>query len=219
MISVKKINKKVVYVIGFILLLITGMVYKFFAKGNLDGITVLSATNVSDSVQSSVSSLAGSGEETDPVIRKISVYICGEVNTPGIYEVEDGTILNDVAKLAGGFTDKAALDELDLVYRFTANTSVYIPGYEDLDKADSFILRRGNGGGDGSEGGNTLMVNINTASKEQLITLPGIGESTAMSIISYRKEHSFDSIEDIMKVSGIGEAKFERIKEYICVSR
>ena len=63
------------------------------------------------------------------------------------------------------------------------------------------------------------MVNINTASKEQLMTLPGIGQTRAESIIAYReKSGGFSTIEDIMKVSGIKESAFEKIKEYICTN-
>ena len=70
---------------------------------------------------------------------------------------------------------------------------------------------------DGGSTGSTDLVNINTASREQIMTLPGIGEVTADAIIEYREQNPFERIEDIMNVQGIGEAKFNSIRDLICV--
>ena len=205
-------NKRLIYTVSFILLIAAGMLYKYVFKGNYDGITVLSASSASDSIRES--SHDTSAEST---VEMISIYICGEVNKPGIYRVEAGTILSDVADKAGGFTDNAALDHLNLVYIFTKNMSVFIPNDDNLSEGDSVIMRRSNDSNAGTDSNISQLVNINTSSKEQLLALPGIGESTASAIIKYREEHVFDSIEDIMNVSGIGEAKFSKIKDMICV--
>ena len=206
-------DKRIVYVVVFIILAVTGIVYRFVFKGNHDGITVLSASQVTDNYGATADTGVA---QTSSSPAMISIYICGEVNNPGIYEVEAGTILDIVAKKAGGFTDKAALDHLNLVYRFTDNMSVFIPSEDNLSEGDSVIMRNPAGAA-ASDNTDNSCININTASKEQLTTLPGIGESTAQSIITYRQEHPFDTIEDIMNVSGIGEAKFQRIKDFICV--
>ncbi len=205
-------NKRLIYTVSFILLIAAGMLYKYIFKGNYDGITVLSASSATDRVSESVC-----GTSAESTAEMLSIYICGEVNQPGIYRVEAGTILSDVAEKAGGFTDKAALEHLNLVYIFTKNMSVFIPNDSNLSEGDSVIMRRSYDGNNGTDGNISQPVNINTASKEQFLSLPGIGESTAMAIIKYRQDHAFDSIEDIMNVPGIGEAKFSKIKDMICV--
>ncbi|SCW28777.1 competence protein ComEA [Ruminococcaceae bacterium YRB3002] len=211
----KDSGKRVIYIAAFILLVAGGFVYKLFMKENYDGITVIKETSVSDAV-TDVSGLSDaemiSSVQTQPVIQ---IYICGEVNNPGIYDVDRGTILNDVAELAGGFTDDAALDYLNLVYRFEDNMSVYIPGIDNLEDGDSVIMRN-NENNDNSDG-RQEQVNINTASESQLMTLPGIGEATANAIVQYRQGNPFTKPEDIMKVSGIGEAKYQKIRDLITI--
>ena len=200
------------YILAFVLIVAAGVVYKFVIKNNHSGIMINGPEQqtAASSVTSSSASATAAGQ--------ISVYICGEVNNPGIYNVSPGIILNDVAELAGGFTEGAALDHLDLVYRINDNMSLFIPNEDNLDEGDSCILRKpSNDQGDPGSGGNNGLVNINTADQAGLMTLPGIGESLAKSIISYRADHRFGKIEDIRNVSGIGESKFNRIKDLICV--
>ena len=200
------------YIIAFVLIAAAGVVYKFVIKNNHSGIVI------SGSEQTSVTTTETSSTITTTDSEAIQVYICGEVNNPGIYNVSPGIILNDVAEMAGGFTDGAALDHLNLVYRITDNMSLFIPNENNLEEGDSCILRMpGNDQGGGGTGENNGKVNINTADQEQLMTLPGIGESLAGSIITYRTDHKFSKIEDIRNVSGIGESKFNRIKDLICV--
>ncbi|MBP5262563.1 MAG: helix-hairpin-helix domain-containing protein [Clostridiales bacterium] len=198
-------KQKLVYTLIFILLLSAGMVYKFLIKNNRSGIVL-----ETEEILSSISSMT----EISAASRQIKIYICGEVVNPGIYEVEQGTILNDVVLLAGGFTEDAALDHLDLVYVFNDNMSVYIPSEETLSEGDSVILRNVSASGGTEE---QTLVNINTATKEELITLPGVGESTARAIIDYRQDHLFERPEDLMNVSGIGEAKYARLRDHIRV--
>ena len=198
-------KQKLVYTLIFILLLSAGMVYKFLIKNNRSGIVL-----ETEEILSSISSMT----EISAASRQIKIYICGEVVNPGIYEVDQGTILNDVVLLAGGFTEDAALDHLDLVYVFNDNMSVYIPSEETLSEGDSVILRNVSASGGTEE---QTLVNINTATKEELITLPGVGESTARAIIDYRQDHLFERPEDLMNVSGIGEAKYARLRDHIRV--
>ena len=199
-------KQKLVYTLIFILLLSAGMVYKFLIKNNRSGIVL-----ETEETLSSISSMT----EISAASKQIKIYICGEVVNPGIYEVEQGTILNDVVLLAGGFTEDAALDHLDLVYVFNDNMSVYIPSEETLSEGDSVILRNVSASGGTEE---QTLVNINTATKEELITLPGVGESTARAIIDYRNENgAFESIDDIKKVAGIKDGMFSKIKDQIKV--
>lgn len=211
-----KDKRKLIYPVAFLLLVGAGFAYKIIARNNYSGIPV-SVPSGSESVVCSDSQSDAVSEMTS---EKIKIYICGEIMNPGVYEVDKGTILNDVALLAGGFTDMAATDYLNLVYSFENNMSVFIPNEDNLDEGDRVIMRKYNEN-TASDGGGSLnagaLVNINTATLEELKTLPGIGESTAGTIIAYREEHRFERIEDIMNVSGIGEAKFSRIRQLITV--
>jgi competence protein ComEA len=136
------------------------------------------------------------------------VYICGAVESPGVYELESGSRICDVLELAGGFSGEADTGCLNLAELVSDGEKVYVPT-EDETAGDAAAQEEEASG----------KVNINTASKEILVTLPGIGESKADSIIAYRTEHGdFSSIEDIMEIPGIKEAVFSKIKELITVN-
>lgn len=217
-----KINKGYVYAAAFVLITLISLVYKLFLSGTFD-----IYLERSDDVEPSVIKT----DETEPCYETVltedthrdtvSVYICGEVNNPGVYEIESGSIINDVLIMAGGFTPDASVNRIDLVYIIDSNISIYIPSIYEEDE-ESEIIRTGDqmiwGAGSGGDSSiNAALVNINTASREQIMTLPGIGEVTADAIIEYREQNPFARIEDIMNVSGIGEAKFNSIRELICV--
>lgn len=132
------------------------------------------------------------------------VEVCGCVNTPGVYEVPEGTRVYQVIEMAGGLKEEAGTGAVNQAAQVTDGQQIYIP-FNDEEAAPS-------------EQGRTGLVNINRAKAEELMTLPGIGQSKADAIISYRESAGrFETIEDIMKVNGIKEAAFNRIKELICV--
>lgn len=265
--DVKGKLKPFIYPLAFVLLAVMSLAYKLFLSGTTEGFisTVLggevaleSETAIESEVlatSSETSAASSPGVEsqqidaqdnidaTEPVL--ISVYICGEVNNPGVYEVPSGTILYDVADLAGGFTDKAAMTRLNLVYVIESNLSIYIPSEDESESeiaenalnssVQSEIIRDNNGvyvwgstggsGGTSGSGGNgnsdgeqVTIVNINTATQTELMTLPGIGEVTSQAIITYREQTPFTKIDDIKNVTGIGDAKFNNIKDLITVS-
>ena len=153
----------------------------------------------------------------------ISVYICGEVNNPGVYEVSAGSIVNDVLMLADGFTENAATDRINLVYIIESNVSIYIPSVDEEYSQGEII--RSDGETIWGETASSVvtevamgLVNINTASREQLMTLPGIGESKAKAIIKYREEHGrFKSIEELKNVPVIGDGVFNGLSDLIRV--
>ena len=160
---------------------------------------------VTDSVIST-SDEAGSHFDAQPDSTKddsntgIYVHICGAVINPGVYQA---------LELAGGSSDDAYLSGINLADKLADGQKVYIPA--EGENAEG-ILRTDSGGVQ------SVMVNINTASEAELMTLPGIGQSRAKDIINYRvKNGLFESIDDIMKVSGIKEAAFEKIKDLIKV--
>jgi competence protein ComEA len=140
----------------------------------------------------------------------VFVYICGAVTNPGVYEMDSGSRICDVLDQAGGFSEDASTTYLNLAEFVSDGQKVYVPTQEEL-TVELFAEE------DAAEAGSGK-ININTASKEVLVTLPGIGESKADSIIAYRTEHGgFSSIEEIMEIPGIKEAVFSKIKELITV--
>lgn len=149
------------------------------------------------------------------------VYICGEIATPGVYELEKAVYLYELISMAGGLTSEADAEHIDMVYLIDDPQSIYIPSVgsscdeEDnqrVDRVDRWTPVSGSGTS------STRRVNINKADVAVLASLNGIGEKTAQKIIDYREENGpFASVEEIMNVSGIGETKFEAIREDICV--
>lgn len=178
-------------------------------------------------------------------VSKIYVYITGEVNNPGVVVLNEGSRIVDAINSAGGTTIKADVSKVNLVYVLDDGMKVNIPNNNDLKNnpdfeyitmnsgdggKDDYSVEQGSGttvksgtGGDSSSSGsgsskNYSVVNINTATQTELETLPGIGPSLAMKIIKFRKENGdFSSIDEIKNVSGIGDNKFEELKNYITV--
>ena len=144
------------------------------------------------------------------------VHVCGEVVRPGVYEMEPGQRVCRAVELAGGYTDRAAADYLNLAETVQDGMKLVVPDRESLaGEASGSIYGEADsqGGAPGS-----AKVNINTADKERLMTLKGIGEAKAEDIIHYREEYGrFERIEDIMNISGIKEAAFQKIKEDVTV--
>ena len=138
----------------------------------------------------------------------IVVHVCGEVVSPGVYEFAPGARLQDAVEAAGGFTEQAADSYNNLAALLRDGEKVVIPALDDVAQ-DRLGLEAQEEGGP---------VNINTADAEELMTLPGIGEARAQAILEYREEHGgFGAVEDIMQVSGIKEAAFEKIRDSITV--
>jgi len=138
----------------------------------------------------------------------IYIDIKGQVQNPGVYKVLTNSRLFQLLILAGGTTSKADTLAINLSLKLYDQQVVYIPSFEDEYPIISEVVN------DTSQG----IININSASLQLLDTLPGIGPSTAQSIIDYRTEVGFfESIEDIMKVTGIGEATYNEIKDFISV--
>lgn len=139
----------------------------------------------------------------------IKIHISGEINSPGLIELEIGSRIFDAIEKAGGITESADVSKVNLAYILSDGEKIYIPSFDD--EWEDINLENVN-----SE--TNLKTNINNANEEQLEKLPGIGESTAKAIIEYRKTNGrFLDINDLKNVSGIGESKFNRLKDYICV--
>lgn len=143
---------------------------------------------------------------------RIYVHVCGAVKSPGVYRLEEGSRSYDAVEAAGGFEEGAAEDVLNLAQPLTDGQRLYVPNREEtagMELWESPAMTKA------AENGR---VNINTASGEELMTLSGIGEARAEAILAYRREAGpFLVIEDIMKVPGIKEAAFQKIKDDITV--
>lgn len=132
----------------------------------------------------------------------IYVDIDGEVNNPGVYQLKDGDRVNDAIVMAGGLTDSACTKNLNKARKLTDGEKIYIPKEGEVSEVTS-------------EDSN--LININTASANDLMSLPGIGEVYAQRIIDYRSKKLFGSIEEIKNIEGIGEKKFEKLKDLITI--
>lgn len=145
----------------------------------------------------------GESAEGTEDIAYIFVYVCGAVNREGVYELPSGSRVYQAIEVAGGFREDADTKAVNQAEILEDEEQLYIPmiGEEYAPVSEE-------------EG----KININKASKEELMTLPGVGESRADSIIKYREDVGpFHSIEDIMQVSGIKEGLFEKLKDLITV--
>lgn len=128
---------------------------------------------------------------------EIEVHIDGRVKNPGVYKIKNGTRLQDLIEEAGGLLDDANTSNLNLARKLKDEEKIVIKSY--LDKNDDEDAK----------------ININTATKDMLTSIPGVGSKMADKIIKYRQEHPFNSIDELLNITGIGKKKFEEIKLYI----
>ncbi len=156
---------------------------------------------------------------------KIVVHITGAVQKKGILVLQEGARIADAIDSAGGNTETADLDEVNLAYVLQDGQKIYIPSKEDKAKLENKAYITSESGNNviiqtvsTEKNGGNGKVNINTATQNELENLPGIGPSIASRIIEYREQNGkFNKIEDLQNVKGIGDAKFNNIKEYVIV--
>lgn len=163
---------------------------------------------------------------------KYYVDIKGYVKKPGVYEVSKTSIVNDCLKLAGGLLKNADTTTINLSKPVSAAMVIYVPKKNEVIKSttdktttttteipnNAAIPDNSNTSSDTSSATTNLKINLNTASKEELTKLSGIGEAKAQDIIDYRNTNgSFKTIEEIKNISGIGDALFAKIKDNITI--
>lgn len=157
---------------------------------------------------------------------KIVIHITGAVQKTGILVLPEGARIADAINSAGGSTEEADLNEVNLAYVLQDGQKIYIPTKEDKIKLESKVYITSGSGNNvivqtanidkSLKNGGSKKVNVNTATQEELESLPGIGPSIASRIIEYRQQNGkFSSIEDLQSVKGIGDAKFDKIKEQV----
>ena len=205
-------KKTIQIVIGVIAFLVLGCVY-FLGNDWSDSHTVLTEDFADNSreennievVEQTASAAPSPGEKS------IYIHICGEVKKPGVYTFDREPRVVEVVERAGGFTKKARQDCVNMAEAVADGTKLVIEAVGKRSKEEETEQRT-------SDKVGSNKININTASKEELMTLSGIGESKATQILSYRESNGkFAKIEDIMNISGIKDGIFSKIKDYITV--
>ncbi len=210
MINLNK-NKKIFLFIFLCLILISSGFYYLYNNNN----DFIEQSNILEDVEEENKSTLESN--------KIIVHICGAVNNEGIVELEENARLVDAINKAGGLRGDAYTDEINLADILEDGEKIYIrtkDEYESskIQESESNSNIKINESSSIATNDKKTKININTATQEELETLPGIGESTALKIINYRKENGkFKDIEAVKGVKGIGESKFEKIKDLISI--
>jgi len=139
-------------------------------------------------------------------VRKLLVHVVGAVRTPGLYRLDEGSRVDDAIRAAGGPKPKAALDAVNLAAPVADGQQVIVP-----------VRGRGTAAaGAASSGATAGPVHLNTATLEELDTLPGIGPVTAQKILDYRDEHgAFAAVDELDAVSGIGPARLAELEKLV----
>lgn len=174
-----------------------------------------SEENLEDSGTEENDALDGSSE-----VKGIVIHILGAVGQPGVYELPQGSRVADAVKMAGGYTESACVSWLNQARLLIDGEQIYVPTEEEVaqwkesGESDAPV----ESGGTTNQSEKSSKININQATVEELMNLPGIGESKARSIVDYRQQNGkFSSIEDLMLVPGIKEGVYNQIKDFIKV--
>ena len=224
-----KLTIKQKILIGIItLVLITigfALLYRYFYSDS-DEVIISGETN--EIVEENIVTIT---EETNSKIgllssnKKVVVHVIGEIKNPGVVTLDDGARIIDAINAAGGKTEDADLSRINLAYILEDGVQIYIPRFDEKNKNTTLISSEA---GDGvitensnqeEDSNKTIKVNINTANLDKLKSLPGVGEATAKKIIEYREKNGgkFKSVDELKKVEGIGDSKFNNLKEYVTI--
>lgn len=226
-------KRKIIIFITIALISIGSLVFKGYFT---DEIYVLNETdNVSSDKGSTEENLNDSKfnaktteskeEPTDKNIaaKKITIYISGEVQNPGVVTINSDQRLATAVEKLGGVTQNADMNNINLAMKLEDEMHYIIP--KKGEKIETNTMQNQNTSNNtidesniNSNNNESNKININTATIDELDKIPGVGEATANKILSYREENgNFNSIEEIKNVNGIGEKKFENMKDLICV--
>lgn len=213
------LKTKIIIAVGAIIIAITVGIY--FYKTTQDNSEV-EITEDNFATNTAVENSNEAVEENNTIV----VHITGEVNYPGVVVLKEGARVVDAIEAGGGETDKADLGSLNLAYMLSDGEKIYVPNKEEtsqenqereyITSAKADLEQSENGA---KSTGTNFKININTAKQEELTQITGVGESTAKKIIEYRTQNGkFKSIEDIKNIAGIGDSKFNAMKEEITVN-
>lgn len=192
-------------------------IFGFAAVVSICIIGLLYANYTSDSVDTFKNNLIDNTDEKEAYTEEsteqstIIVYITGEVNKPDVYSLSKDERLVDLVEKAGGFTDKAYIDDLNLAQVLNDGEKFVVQSIDNISEESVNSVQDTQSDDDG-------LININTADKDKLDSLPDIGEKLADAIIAYRDEHGgFSSVDEIKEVDGIGDGIYEKIKDSITI--
>ena len=211
-------KQKIICIVIILLILFAFFIYTYNNLNNYEDDEIILNNDINGIGNIQEKEKIGIAENEEKVI----VHVIGEVNNPGVVTLDEGARIIDAINAAGGKTEEADLSKVNLAYIVEDGTQIYIPRInENLNEIELMSTEAGQSvitNEEKEENGQETKVNINTANKEKLETLPGIGEATAQKIIDYRAANGkFKTIEEIKNVSGIGDAKFDNLKDKIVV--
>ncbi|AZV63485.1 helix-hairpin-helix domain-containing protein [Peribacillus frigoritolerans] len=192
---------------------VAGGIYFFSQQGEdpADTEDIFSVTAKEAEMEQSVNESAA-----EPEIIKVDVK--GAVKSPGIFTAQAGDRVIDLISSAGGFTEKADTDKVNFAQIIEDQMVIYVPEIGEEDKGDLENIQVGTSGDAVTKGTSGGLVNLNTATQEDLQTLTGIGPSKADAILEYReKVGKFKEVDELKQVTGIGDKTFERLRDSISV--
>ena len=208
-------KRKIIFFIMIIIICVGVMIIK--DKINSDsneGVYVLSEEDNKMSVNEENSNTKKEKEVENISTKEVTVYVSGAINNPGIVTLNQGDRLSDAVDKLGGMTEDADFNQVNLAIKVEDEKHYIIPKIGE--KIEIPVEQRQESALENKE--NSTKININSATIEELDTLPGVGEATANKILNYRSENgNFNSIEEIKNVNGIGDKKYEEIKDLISV--
>ena len=204
-----RLGLNILLVVGIVATVAGGAVLLFRDSGSTDGMTIA----LDEPASAATPAMYAEAPTT------IKVYVSGEARHPGVYELPADARMDDALQAAGGPTSDATLEVINLAKRISDEDHIHIPGRSDTSaspmqtEASLPIASAGL-----SEQGGSASLNINTATVEELTSLPNIGPSRAAAIVDYReREGPFDSVDDLMNVGGIGEKITDSIRDLVVV--
>lgn len=214
----------------YLMLVFAGLLLvSFFVLADFGGRTVtgdLAVEREENSPESVSPTLSeGSFREKDKDLKTstLVVHVAGRVRNPGIFFLKRGARVAEAIKRAKPLKN-ACLDALNLAEKVSDGMKIYVPSHKEAEKAGwplGFVknnLKKESLSGSSQDGGKEKIINLNTCTKDELEEVPGIGEKTAEKIINYRKQNrGFSSLNELLKIRGIGEKKLNSFKEYFRV--
>ena len=237
-------NKKIVLIIIISIITLIIAYYAYTSKANEEFSIEGQELGLEENKLKEENETNKDNQEENETKNKIIIHVSGAVKNEGIVELDEKARVADAIEKAGGVTENAYMKDVNLAQSLEDGMKIYIPTKEEIEKGmESEIItgtenqqknnnynkkiitggsasssNNSNNNDNSSNSNNNIKgkININTANIEELDTLPGIGQATANKIISYRQEHGkFKTIEEIKEVSGIGDSKYEKIKDLI----
>ena len=220
---IKKYKYYILISIIIIILITAGIIFYFHKSENNE---IIETNDIVDNIEINNDNIV----DEEIKIENITIDIKGEVNNPGVYELPVGSRVIDAIKISGGVTKKADTSNINLSKllndqnvivvdnKYNKEVVKYIEKECNCSNINDSCINNDDLIDSSDKNTETSKISINTASKEELMNLSGIGESKAIEIINYRNEFgSFKNIEEIKNISGIGDKLFEKIKQQITI--